>query len=381
MNKLFRTKPYIPKDDHAHILEQWADILETGMLVQGKYVSAFEQSFAEYCGTKYAVTTCSGATALELSIRATGLRNSYIICPTQTFVASVSAIIRSGNIPVIADVDKKTHCLSLDTVKQCVDKYDISAVMLVHMAGYITPDYYNIKKFCDDNNMLLFEDASHAVGSKIDNLSAGNLGYAGCFSLFGTKIITTGEGGIITTNDEDLADTCKILRNHGAIRNPAPVNGIDFGVSCIHISSNYKMTEMSAVLGNAQLSRANEFVRKRNLIADRYREKITNPKIKFLNVPDNIVNTWWHYMIELPEETTLDDRTKLCETLFSQYNIPTANAYWPPCHMQDVFKQYTIMDNYPAADDILHRHVSLPMYVEMTFDQVDYISDIINKIV
>jgi perosamine synthetase len=378
MNKLYRTKPYIPASDHKDILKKWADILTTGMLVQGKYISEFEESFAEYCGTKYAVATCSGATAIELAIRASGLEGSKIICPTQTFIASVSAVVRSGNTPVIADIDKDTHCLSVDSIRQCMCD-DVKAVMLVHMAGYITPEYYEIKKFCDDHDLLLFEDASHAVGSIIDDLSAGNLGYAGCFSLFGTKIITTGEGGIITTNDKDVADKCKILRNHGAVRNDSPIEGIDFGVSCKYISSNYKMTETSAVLGSSQLNRADEFVQVRNRLADRYREKITNPKIEFLNVPSHILTTWWHYMVALPEGTTLKDRTDVCSKLFREYGIPTANAYWPPCHDQEVFKEYAVLSEYPEADNILHRHLSLPMYVEMTYEQVDYVADVINR--
>lgn len=380
MKSLARTKPHIPKEDHKEILERISNILDTEMLVQSKYVSEFENMFAEYCGTKYAVTTNSGGTCLEVAMRASGLENKKIIVPTQTYIASVSSIIRSGNIPLIVDIDENTHCLNADIIEKNITD-DVGGVMLVHMAGYVTPDYYNIKKLCDKHNILLFEDASHAVGSKIDDIHSGNLGYAGCFSLFATKIITTGEGGIITTNDKDFADRCKILRDHGAIRNPAPISGVDFGVSCKYVSSNYKMTEMTAALGISQLKRANEFVDKRNIINKRYREKIKNPKIKFLDIPDNIVNTWWHYIIELPKGTTLEQRTEICKVLFADHKIPTANAYWPPCHQQEAFKDYTVGQSYENAEGLLSRHLSIPMYVEMTMEQVDYISDVINKII
>ena len=380
MKKLTRTKPYIPKEDHKEILDRISDILSTESLIQSKYVAEFENLFAKYCNTKYAVATCSGGTCLELAIRASGLTNKKIIVPTQTFIASVSAIVRSNNIPVIVDIDEKTHCLSADIIEKNITE-DVCGVMLVHMSGYITPEYYKIKDLCDKRGIFLFEDASHAVGSKIDELKAGNLGLAGCFSLFATKIITTGEGGIITTNDEKLAETCKILRNHGAVRNPTPVNGVDFGVSCQYISSNYKMTEMVAALGISQLKRVDEFVERRNIIAKRYREKITNPKIRFIEVPENIINTWWHYIIELPKGTTFEDRSEICKKLYTDYEIPTANAYWPPCHQQTVFKPYTKDQSYPIADDLLCRHLSIPMYVEMTLDQIDYVAETINKIV
>lgn len=380
MNKLSRTKPYIPKEDHKEILERISDILNSESLVQSKYVTEFENLFAQYCGTKYAVATCSGGTCLELAIRASGLINKKIIVPTQTFIASVSAIVRSNNVPVIVDIDESTHCLNAETIEKNISD-EVGGVMLVHMSGYITPEYYKIKQLCDKHNIFLFEDASHAVGSKINNLKAGNLGLAGCFSLFATKIITTGEGGIITTNDERLAESCRILRNHGAIRNPTPITGVDFGVSCQYISSNYKMTEMVAALGISQFKRIEEFVEKRNIVANRYKEKITNPKIKFIEVPDNIVNTWWHYIIELPKGTTFEKRAEICKKLYMEYEIPTANAYWPPCHQQTVFKPYTNNQSYPIADDLLCRHLSIPMYVEITLDQVDYVAAAINKII
>jgi len=116
-------------------------------------------------------------------------------------------------------------------------------------------------------------------------------------------------------------------------------------------------------------------------LAKRYREKITNPKIKFIDVPDNITNTWWHYIIELPRSTTLNERSEICKKLFLEYNIPTANAYWPACHQQKVFEPYTVNQSYQSADGLLSRHLSIPMYVEMTMDQADYVADVINKIV
>ena len=377
--KLYRSKPYIPKEDKATITQAWQDILESGMFIQGKFVTEFENLFAELCGTKYAIATNSGATALEVMIRATGLVGKKILCPTQTFVASVSAIERSNNIPVITDIDPITQCLNLDIIKDNIDEYT-EGVMWVHMGGRISPDYYEIKQYCNEMDLVLLEDASHAVGASIDRISAGNLGDAGAFSLFATKIITSGEGGMITTNDEKIAEQCRVLRNHGCIRNESPVPGLDFGVTCTVASSNYRMPEMAAAIGVTQIKRTYQFVDKRNLLADRYKEILNSDKLEVPNIPDNTIMTWWQYIVALPKGTTLKQRTKFCEDLLTKYNIPTANAYWPACHEQPAFKEFVGDQTYPVADELLLRHLALPMYVEMDLRQVEYVANSVNEL-
>ena len=140
-----RTKPYIPEEDKDSIMSNWKDVLDTGMFIQGKYVEELESEFATMCNTKYAIATNSGATALEIALRATGIENKKFLVPTQTFVASVSAIIRSNNIPKITDVDLDSQCLNLEIIKENIDE-TVAGVMVVHMAGMITPDYFEIKK-------------------------------------------------------------------------------------------------------------------------------------------------------------------------------------------------------------------------------------------
>jgi dTDP-4-amino-4,6-dideoxygalactose transaminase len=380
MKPLLRAKPYIPEDDIPSIVQHLEAVIRSGMFIQGKYVSELEKKFAAYCGTKYAVATNSGATALEVALRATGVVGKRVIVPTQTFVASVSAIVRSDNIPVIVDVEEDTQSLSERIIRENLTD-DVFAVMWIHMAGFITPDYYNIKKLCDERGILLIEDASHAVGASIDGIKAGNLGFAGCFSLFATKIVTSGEGGIITTNDGDFAERCKIIRNHGSVRNVAPYDGIDFGVNCTYASSNYRMPELSAVVGVSQINRIDEFVAKRNDLAKAYDFYITNQKITKPKIPDNVVMTWWQYIVSLPVGTTLDQRTDICTRLLKNHGISTANAYWPPCHEQPAFIKYVNNQKYPIANDLLKRHLALPLYVEMDLEQVKFVADVVNEII
>lgn len=378
-NKLYRAKPFIPSEDKEYIFDAWKDILNSGMFIQGKNVTEFENLFAEYCGTKYAIATNSGATSLEVILRATNIEGKKFLVPTQTFVASVSAIVRSNNIPVITDIDPVTQCLNLDIIKENVDE-DTAGIMWVHMGGMIAPDYFEIKKYCDENNLVLLEDASHAVGASIDDIKAGNLGLAAAFSLFATKIITSGEGGMITTNNKDFADKCRILRNHGCERNPAPVPGIDFGVNCTVASSNYRMPEMAAVIGTTQIKRADEFVSKRNQLAYKYQSILNGDILEVPAIPSNIVMTWWQYIVALPKGTTLDQRVEFVSKLLEKYNIPTANAYWPACHDQPAFAKYIDGAKYPVADDLLNRHFALPMYFEMELDQVEYVANSVNEL-
>jgi perosamine synthetase len=380
MNKLYRAKPFFPEQDKDFILDKWKEILDTGQFIQGKYVHELERVFASYCNTKYAIATSTGATALEVSLRASGIENKKFLVPTQTFAASVSSIIRSNNIPVIIDIDPLTQCIDYDTIVKHLDD-DVAGIMLVHMAGLITPEYYKIKDLCEQHNLILIEDASHAVGASIDGIKAGGLGLAGCFSLFATKIITSGEGGIITTNDYEFAEKCRIIRNHGCIRNEGMFNGIDYGVTCMYASSNYRMPEMSAVVGISQVQHIDSFVAKRNELANRYKEKITNPKIKLQYVHDNIIMTWWQYIVVIDDIDTPNDRAQLCNKLLQEYDIPTANAYWPACHEQPAFSKYLSTHGYDRSNDLLKRHIALPMYVEMSIDQVDYICKILNDIV
>ena len=186
---------------------------------------------------------------------------------------------------------------------------------------------------------------------------------------------------IITTNDFDFAERCKVIRNHGCVRNPAPIEGIDFGVNCTYASSNYRMPELSAVVGVSQIPWIDNFVAKRNVLASAYDLYITNPRVTKPKIPANTVMTWWQYIISLPTGTTLDDRTNLCTLLLKEHGIATANAYWPACHEQPAFLKYVENQTYPIADNLLKRHLALPLYVEMDLEQVKFVSNIINKVV
>jgi len=383
MKKLYRTKPYFPfKNSLAH---SFRNILESGQFVQGKLVKQFESRISEYVDAKYAVATNSCSTALEITLRSLWVdpfQYEWIV-PTQTFVASVNCVIRTGYKPVIVDIDPVTQCLTADIIEKNITE-NTAGVILVNMAGLIPPDICEIQELCKRRNKHLVTDDAHALGSQFYNqykdqrLHAGNLGVAGCFSFYATKIITTGEGGMITTNNKEIYEKALLLRNHGMSVNEPEIPGLDYGVTCEFPSSNYRMTEMAAMLGNSQMKHIDGFIKKRNEIAEQYFDEFKDVE-EIITPPtyDMIRQTWWQYICQLDFGSV--SRKTFCQYLLNRYAVPTANAYWPACHEQPAFSQYVHGREYPNADKLLSRNFSLPMYVELKKDDIYYIGDAVRE--
>ena len=370
-----RAKPYFSQDDRKDITSKIDGILESGQIAQGKYVKEFEDKFAEKVGVKYAVATNSCTSALEISIRALGITDKKILVTTNTFVASVNSIILSGNTPLIVDIDKDTLCMSKESILDNLDD-GVGAIMWVHMAGLISSDFLEIKSICDERDIFIIEDAAHAHGASINGVMAGNLGEVGCFSFYPSKVLAIGEGGMITTNNQELAEKASVLRYHGVIRNQGELSGVDYGVKALVPSQNFRMTETSAIIGITQLSHLDEFVDKRNEIAELYNKYLSDVDgINLLSKSNNVTHSYWNYYFILDSHI---DRDTVANKLYENYGIENANAYKPTCHQQDIYKNYLQNDSYVVADDILERHLSLPMYYEL--DEKDII-DITNKVI
>ena len=180
MNTLFRAKPYIPPESKEWILDKFDDILTTGGLIQGKYVAEFEEKIKKELKVDNAVATTSCGTGLETVLMASGIKGKKFIVPTQTFAASVNCIIRSGNIPLIVDVDSETQCLSMEIILQNMDE-DVAGIVLVNMAGLITPEMLEIEGYCDDNQMFLLTDDAHSLGAKYYDVYTDHLRSAGTY--------------------------------------------------------------------------------------------------------------------------------------------------------------------------------------------------------
>ena len=387
MDTIYRAKPYIPEVTHKWILRKFETILQSGGLIQGAHVKEFEDDACQMFNVKNAVATTSCGTGLETVLIASGIKGKRFIVPTQTFAASVNCIIRTGNTPLIVDVDSDTQCLSLDIIKKSMEEAGqgkIGGVVLVHMSGLITPEMEEIEKYCKDNDLFLLTDDAHSYGAQLYNpykderRCSGTFGDAGVFSFYPSKIITTGEGGMITTNNDELAEKCRVVRNHGTTRNDGEYQGLDYGYTCAMPSSNYRMSEFHAVLGLAQNKYLQSFIERRNEIADIYNERLS--KVEWLQTPfkdDTIKQTYWQYIVKITDGR---DRTETLLRLLDEYQIPTANAYSPLCHEQEIYKGYLSSNGYKNSEEFITKIFSLPMYVEMTDEQVHYICRTIEEL-
>jgi dTDP-4-amino-4,6-dideoxygalactose transaminase len=281
-------KPYFLKEDIEEICDHVKKILTSGMLTLHTYTKEFEKEYAKLCNVKHAVAVSSGTAALEIALRCMKLKSDdEVLVPTNTFSATLAAVIFAGGKPVLTDINPETLCIGVkDVQEKLTDK--TKGVIVVHVGGLICPEIKAIRELCKDHGLFLIEDAAHAHGSKIDGEPAGSLGDVGCFSFYPTKVMTTEEGGMITTNSDEVAEKAIILRDQG--KESFTSNMI------VELGYNWRMGEISAAIGLVQLKRLNEVIERRNMIARIYDQGFKRISgVKPLNIPQNILSNYYKY--------------------------------------------------------------------------------------
>lgn len=358
-------KPYFPREDIQVIQKEIKKILDSGMLTLGEYTRRFETEFAKLCNVRKAVAVNSGTAALEIALRILGLeKDDEVVVPTNTFSATAAAVILSGGKPVFTDIDAESLCINAENVQKHLTN-KTKGVMAVHIGGLVCPEIKAIKEICEDHNLFLIEDSAHAHGSLLDKKSAGSFGDVGCFSFYPTKVMTTGEGGIITTDREDLAEKAVVLRDQGKESFHSNI--------VIEVGYNWRMTEISAAMGLVQLRRLPEFIKRRNEIARYYDRGISKVKgLKSLRIPKNVLSNYYKYVAFLSPEIPRDG---FKQRLRERGVKPSGEVYWPPLHMQPVYKQLLKIKegDFPVAEDACRRMVCLPIYSQMTTNEAKYV--------
>jgi perosamine synthetase len=338
---------------------------------KGEYIEEFEDKFAGYCGCKYGVTTTSGTTALHLALATLGIgKGDEVIVPSLTMTASVFPIIYTGAKPVLVDSDPKIWNINPARIEEKINK-NTKAIMPVHLYGHPC-DMDPIMDIARKHNLYVIEDAAEVHGAEYKGIKAGSIGDMGCFSFYANKIITTGEGGMIVTNSEEMADRARRLRDlaHSPKKRFLHTD----------IGFNYRMTNIQAGMGLAQLEQIDRFIAMRRQNADFYNSRLKElPGISLPPEREWAKNTYWMYAIVLQDEFGLS-RDQLMEELAGR-EIET-RAFFIPMHLQPCFTDRGLFDNetYPVADELGRRGLFLPSSTGLTQEQKTYICDCVEEI-
>ena len=352
------SKPYIGEAEKQAVME----VLDSGMLAQGPRTAKFEERFARVCGVKHAIATSSGTTALHIALLAHGVcAGDEVITTPFTFIASANSILFTGAKPVFVDIDPETFNLDPRLVEQAVTP-QTKAIMPVHLYGYVC-DMDALQAIADKHGLAIIEDACQAVGASYKDQKAGSFG-TGCFSLYATKNVMSGEGGMITTNDDALAERCRMLRNHGMKRR------------YYHdmLGFNFRMTDLCAAIGLVQLDRLEEFTAKRRANAAYLNssiESVITPKVK-----ENYGHVWHQYTVRVNGERERDAAVKQ----LNEAGIGTGVFYPVPAHQQDYMREIVGAVQLPVAEQLAKEVISLPVHPQLSQDDLAQIAAEVNKL-
>ena len=349
-------------EDRREILELIDGSLQGGSLTLGPHTAALEEAFRLRHSLPYAVAVSSGTAALEIILRAVGVEGREVIVPTNTFFATAAAVQHAGGISRFADVAPDTMALSVASIEAAMSPAT-AAVVLVHIGGLITPEVNAIRDLCERRGCVLVEDAAHAHGSAFDGHAAGSFGHAAAFSFYPTKVITTGEGGMIVTADERLRDEALLYRDQGK----AGFLGGDH----VRLGYAWRMSELHAAVGIVQLRRLDEFMANRQEVAALYDEGLASmDRASALPVPTVCQSNYYKYVSFLAPGV---DRSEVKRIMRESHGVAmSGEVYALPLHQQPIFKGLS-QGNYPVADGICARHVCLPVHSDMARDEASYV--------
>lgn len=366
MNKFIPiVRPFISDEE----IEAVVRILKSGMLAQGEEVKLFEEEFARYIDVKHAVAVANGTAALDIALKALGIGpGDEVITTPFTFIATANAILYQGAKPIFADIDLRTYNLDPNKVLEKITN-KTKAIIVVHLYGQ-PADMKAFKEIAEDYKLLLIEDAAQAHGAEFEGRKVGGIGDVGVTSFYATKNMTTGEGGMITTNDDEVARKARLFRDHGQVR------------KYVHevLGWNLRMTNIVAALGRIQLRRLDEL----NKIRARNAEKLTRglQGVKGITLPyvdPRVKHVWHQYVIRVEQDFPLS-RDELAE-YFREKSIETAVHYPIPINHQPLYKRlgYT-QDECPNAIEASKRVLSLPVHPLLSDEDIEYIVNAIREV-
>lgn len=357
--------PMLVGNEKAYVM----DCLDTSWISScGDYVEKFETAFARFCGTRHAVSCCNGTAALHLALLALGIGSGdEVIVPTLTFVATANAVTYCGARPVFVDSEPLTWTLDASLIEALITPRT-KAIIAVHLYGH-PADMDAINAVARRHNLFVIEDAAEAHGAEYKGRRVGTLGDIACFSFYGNKIIATGEGGMVATDDEKLAR--RVLQFKG--------QGMDFERRYWFpiIGYNYRMMNISAAIGLAQLERVDWHLVRRQEIASWYRELLNDvPGLSWQDEQEWGRHVHWLFTI------ILNDQLSLCRdalmAALEKRGIETRPVFYP-MHVLPPYREAAQANAYPVAESIAQRGLSLPTWAGLTHEDVHYVCDALRE--
>ena len=332
---------------------------------KGKFIQEFEKKFCDYLGVKYGVATSNGTAALHLALKALGIGpKDEVIIPTLTFVATANAVTYTGAKPIFVDSHPNYWCIDPEKIKEHITP-KAKAIIPVHLYGH-PAEMDKIIDISKDHGLSVIEDAAEAHGSEYKKKKVGSLGNIACFSFYGNKMVTTGEGGICMTNNEELAHKIRILRDHGE----APNKKYWYNV----VGFNYRMTNLQAAIGVAQLEKLDEFVKTKRKIAKSYDKLLEN--LEGISLPPEeswAKNVYWMYSLLIEDDYGLT-RNELIRKYWEN-NVETRPFFYPIHTMPP----YESGERHPIAEKLSGEGINLPSFIELRKEEIESVAEIIRQ--
>ncbi|MFD1597520.1 DegT/DnrJ/EryC1/StrS family aminotransferase [Halobellus rarus] len=333
-------------------------VLDSGMLADGPEVREFEDEFANYCGVEHGVATANGTAALHAALEALGIGKGDTVLTTPfSFVATANTVRFTGAEPVFADIDPETYNIDPEAAATTAREHDVDAIMPVHLYG-LPADMDSICELADELNVPVIEDAAQAHGATYDGDRVGALGDVACFSFYPTKNMTTGEGGMIVTDCDGVAEAAAQFVNHGRTESYDHTT----------LGHNFRMTSMAAAIGRVQLDQLPEFIKTRRSNASKLTNSLAETSVVTPTEPESIRHVYHQYTIRTNDRNSLQDH-------LDDHGIGNG-VYYPKCiHNQPVYEDIEVTA--PEAELAATEVLSLPVHPSLSDDDVDRIIEVI----
>lgn len=355
----------IDESDVQAVLE----VLRSGRLALGPKTEEFERLVAEYVGVKHAVAVSSGTAGLHLIVRALGIgAGDEVLVPSFTFAASVNVLLYEGATPVFVDIEPETYNLNPADVERKITPRT-KVVMVVDVFGH-PAEWDELIQIANQYGLLLMDDCCEAIGAQYKGQMLGRFGVAGAFAFYPNKQMTTGEGGILVTDRDDLAQSFRSLRNQGRDEMGAWLEHPRLGY-------NYRIDEMSAALGVSQIKRLETFIQKRERVAQMYNERLNGLDwVRTPVVKSHVRMSWFVYVVQLAEGL---DRNRVMAAMESR-GVPV-RGYFNPIHLQPYIREQlgTSEGWLPITESVAKRTLALPFHNNLNEEQVDYVVEMLKR--